>query len=235
MFGGLFYQLFLTTLSHPELPCDNNPKLRGCKNPYFNQLQLAQQWPVTECLMWKKIRKTNSCNMPKNTSIFTIHGLWPSNTHGAHPEYCDSDLKFSRRILAPIINDMKERWTDIHANINETSFWNYEWKKHGTCAQTLASLNGVFKYFRKGLQLHRQYDIFAALKKRNIIPGGSFDLKAIYDAIFHEFRAHPIITLKYISKFGYFLHEIRLCFDKSLRIENCTKPMNDNLNVKFPK
>ena len=81
---------------------------------------------------------------------WTIHGIWPSVDRGSGPTFCDNTNPLDPRLLDPILDDLKTRWTVVHQNSEENYFWNHEWTKHGTCAKQLDSMNSEIKYFRKG-------------------------------------------------------------------------------------
>ncbi|XP_045476052.1 ribonuclease T2-like [Harmonia axyridis] len=230
--------LLVLTLCHSaKLPCDNgkdpddDSKSSGSSND-FDRLILAQLWPVTECINWRARDPKNMCNLPKNKNAFTVHGLWPSKSGTLGPKFCKTDLQYSPNTLNPIITDMNERWTDIHAVKGRSTFWEHEWKKHGTCAQTLKPLKGVLNYFQETLRLQNQYDISQALRDRRITPGGSYKLGDIYDALIAKFKATPWITLSLSKSNGkQLLNEIRLCFNKALKLIDCRRICNENLEV----
>ena len=71
-----------------------------------------------------------------NEIKYSIHGLWPQyevnneNTE-KYPEFC-KDVDFSLEALDLIINELNEYWYS-DTKIDNTSFWEHEYKKHGTC------------------------------------------------------------------------------------------------------
>ena len=56
------------------------------------------------------------------------------------PFNCNNSAHFNENALAPILEELKLRWTNVRANTVEDSFWKHEWLKHGTCAMQLVSI-----------------------------------------------------------------------------------------------
>jgi len=156
----------------------------SCCLPSLGLLVLVQQW--------------QSGLGPWNQ--FTMHGLWPDTCSGGKGPWhgCDSSRSYSdvatRLQNYPnagpsFLDDMNKYWSSSMGDNNK--FWSHEWEKHGTCISTLApacSLNytqddDVYNYFSKGLALHQQYDLYAALSNAGITPGSNPDVADMQSAI----------------------------------------------------
>ncbi|KAK9878022.1 hypothetical protein WA026_020651 [Henosepilachna vigintioctopunctata] len=192
---------------------------------------LSQSWPVSGCINYKNKNRRNYCTLPENSEIFTVHGLWP-NYFGSNsgPYFCDNGDRFNPSALSPILSEMNAKWTNIQGGTSSNSFWSHEWSKHGTCAKVLPQFNTLFKYFKSTLTLGEQYDIYQAFSESGIRPGSqSYSLNDLIDAIVNKFGKVPQISCTLDEMGEALLSEVRLCFDKSVRLIDCTAV---NLNPK---
>jgi ribonuclease I len=41
-----------------------------------------------------------------------------------------------------------------------SSFWQHEWQKHGTCAESVAAYTGELNYFNQSLALNKRFDLY---------------------------------------------------------------------------
>jgi ribonuclease I len=41
-----------------------------------------------------------------------------------------------------------------------TSFWQHEWQKHGTCAESVPAYTGEFNYFSQAIALNKRFDLY---------------------------------------------------------------------------
>lgn len=94
--------------------------------------------------------------MPTDNKTWSVHGVWPTKTGEDGPYFCDSAIKFDPTLLAPIESDLEQYWVNIEGNTKKYSFWEHEWKKHGTCAVTLPQLDSLLNYFQQGLTWIKQ-------------------------------------------------------------------------------
>ena len=86
-----------------------------------------------------------------NVYGISIHGLWPNYANGSYPSFC-KHVEFDFSKLSPIIKELRNYW-DLPGDIgkDEISFWEHEWKKHGSCMfQELDECD----YFKKALELY---------------------------------------------------------------------------------
>lgn len=137
---------------------------------------------MTSCFVWKKNSDTHSCSLPKHDE-WTIHGIWPTKYHTLGPQFCNKSLEFNSSILAPIENELKDHWLDIHKGSKSYALWKHEWDKHGTCAVTIKALDNEFKYFQTGLKLFDKYNMIDVLTKANILPGNKYMVQDMFTRI----------------------------------------------------
>lgn len=133
--------------------------------------------------------------MPKKNE-WLIHGLWPSNTNGHNPFYCNNH-RFNESELAPILPDLSAKWLDIKKGEYSYEFWRYQWKKHGTCAVDVESTNSEFKYFKKALELSNKFNIRKILEQSQIKPGQKANIHSYIEAVRGVTGKYGLITCFY--------------------------------------
>lgn len=79
------------------------------------------------------------------TDNWSIHGLWLDYSNGTYPSYCQN-IDFNPHIVSDLIPEMKEYWHSCKDN--DLTFWNHEWKKHGTCFNV-----SQYEYFNTTLNI----------------------------------------------------------------------------------
>ncbi|KAJ8973440.1 hypothetical protein NQ317_003294 [Molorchus minor] len=183
----------------------------------------SQHWPITTCTKWEEAKQTNTCNLPKDKSLWTIHGIWPTKNGTSGPQSCPSAIHFDPDQLVPMLNDLQTYWVNIEANTEPNSFWKHEWDKHGTCASVLPTLDSVTNYFQQGLTWNKQYKLSDMLEKSNIVPGSEgYTVKTIYDAVKSVTAKVPLIQCVVDEETqDSMISEIRICFDKSFDLIDC--------------
>ncbi|KAG9415150.1 hypothetical protein AC1031_008575 [Aphanomyces cochlioides] len=71
-------------------------------------------------------------------SHFTIHGLWPELEKGPHPGFCTKEVFDSDNVRKSIGDGvLLQYWPNVKVAVNTSlydSFWDHEWKRHGTCS-----------------------------------------------------------------------------------------------------
>lgn len=72
--------------------------------------------------------------------------------------------------------------------------WEYEWKKHGTCAETLPALDTELKYFTQALDWSKKYSLSDSLALAGITPNGTYRLRQFWETLTTEFGKRPRIT-----------------------------------------
>ncbi|XP_066248155.1 ribonuclease Oy [Euwallacea similis] len=209
----------------------NGPK----PTPYhdWDYMVYSQRWPNTACAEWEESKTGNTCNLPQDKTLWTIHGLWPTKIGQLGPFFCPSAIHFDPDDLKPMLNDLSTYWINVEANTRNDSFWAHEWKKHGSCASILPALDSVTNYFKVGLQLNREFDLASLLAVGGVIPGmNSYNVSLIYNLIKNATTKNPDIqcVLDKKSKES-LLSEIRICFDKSFNVIDCNESSSTDLGT----
>lgn len=107
---------------------------------------------------------------------------------------------------------------------SEISFWEYEWFKHGSCANTIEALSGEKKYFSQALAWHEQFSMDGLLSKANIQPGTQHGVNEFHSAVKSSLNVNPVIQCFKENENNdvQYLSEIRICFNKQLELVDCT-------------
>lgn len=74
---------------------------------------------------------------------------------------------------------MRDNWTDVGYEPGNYYFWKRQWTKHGSCASNHKDLNSVVKYFNKGFDLLKKYQMKNILRQLEFIPGNSLPIEQI--------------------------------------------------------
>ncbi|XP_019766589.1 ribonuclease Oy [Dendroctonus ponderosae] len=205
-------------------------------SPYsdWDYLMFSQRWPQTTCSEWEEANSANSCNLPKDRNLWTIHGVWPTKTGHEGPVFCPSAIHFNPEELTPMLADLSTYWINVEANTKPNSFWAHEWKKHGTCASSLPLLDSVTNYFQTGLKLNRQYELADILAKGGVSPSSTgYDVAQFYNALKSGLGKEPIIHCVQDKKTNSsYISEIRICFNKTLEMIDCN-PTNPVHRARF--
>lgn len=87
----------------------------------------------------------------RGSSIWTLHGLWPTAM------FCTKE-KFSTKAIEPIRREMENHWPACpeFGNTNEW-LWTHEWEKHGVCARINGKNATQIQYFSTGMDLLEKY------------------------------------------------------------------------------
>lgn len=199
--------------------------LRKEKDTNFDILIFTQHWPYTVCSEWMEEHKNNECTLPKQKNSWTIHGIWPTKYHIIGPVFCNDSWAFDMNKIAPIEDELTEKWINIEKNTPLDGLWKHEWEKHGTCAATqLKSVDSELKYFQQGLDFLDRYSISTLLKGTYIQPGidRSYKLEEIHETLAGFIDNNFAIVCKTDRKNKrQYLFEIRICFDKDLNLHSC--------------
>ncbi|XP_019256621.1 PREDICTED: ribonuclease S-7-like [Nicotiana attenuata] len=195
----------------------------------FDQMQLVLTWPPTYC-------HGKSCaRIPTN---FSIHGLWPDNQH----ELLNDCKKLFTRILNHSkCNALDDRWPDLKynkmGNIQTQNFWMYQYNKHGTCCTELYSQEA---YFDLAMKLKDKFDVLQMLKNQGVIPGKTYTVNKIEEAIREVTQAYPNLNCIGDPPKTMELKEIGICFNREAtevvachRRKTCN-PLNKN-EISFPQ
>ncbi|KAH0631594.1 hypothetical protein JD844_005999 [Phrynosoma platyrhinos] len=128
--------LWLLVLVRCEEPLRQSVAVRSGYCPW-ECMTFVQMWPGSFCVA---LATRFDCVIPKTANNWTIHGLWPSD-----------------------IEECCHYWYLFPSDLNTAQLMHLrgekEWKKHGTCAGCVETLNSPNKYFRAALSLHTKYNI----------------------------------------------------------------------------
>lgn len=202
--------------------------------PYhdWDYILYSQRWPITTCTQWEEAKQDNTCNLPKDKTTWTVHGLWPTKIGTEGPLFCPSAIHFDPNALKPILNDLNQYWVNIEANTKPNSFWKHEWDKHGTCGATLPELDSIQNYFQQGLDWNKQYKLSDILAQSKIVPNtDGYTVEQIYNAVKSYTKKNLMVQCVVDRKTKEsMISEIRICFNKSLNVIDCdpSNPGNKN-------
>lgn len=199
-------------------------RLAGPSNDW-DVLIFTQHWPATVCMEWEeKNPSNNTCRMPAEKEIWTIHGIWPTKFGTIGPTFCNSSLHFNASMLAPIMSNLTEYWIDVEVPQPANSFWKHEWRKHGTCSAAIPALNTELGYFKQGLAWLEQYNMKDVLDKGGVHPDSNTptDTTSLWLAVKTTLGVNPSIHCIHDKKTSqYYLKELRICFNKALELVDC--------------
>ncbi|KAL4710593.1 hypothetical protein ACJJTC_003229 [Scirpophaga incertulas] len=183
-------------------------------------LIFTQQWPATVCNEWVHHDPSHTCVMPKQVDTWSIHGIWPTKLGTRGPLFCNRTWLFNPEEIRPIEKSLINVWTNIEGGTEPYSLWAHEWSKHGTCAAVLESFNSEFKYFSKGLDFLKQYNMTHILSQSGIVPNDQkkYALIDVYNAVTNQLHVNPSIQCREGMTY---LDEVRICVDKNLQLVNC--------------
>lgn len=219
--------IFFLAILLPAVISSKDPEVQPTGGS-FDELVFTQLWGFTECLQFKAESKDRlTCRFEGKPSIWSIHGIWPTQTGTSGPNFC-SKVTFDESLIATIEDELSHYWYEINEDKDGTYFWSHEWIKHGSCAKELLQMDSELKYFQTGLQLRNQYDLYSILKDGGIVPQASSDgyhLQDITAAIEKTLKVTPYIQC-YLSKEGkehvYHLLAVELCLNRSFEPVSCS-------------
>lgn len=112
------------------------------------------------------------------------------------------------------------------------SLWAHEWTKHGTCAAVLEPFNSELKYFSKGLQWFKKFDMKAELESHNVYPSDTqtYQVIDLSNMIRSHYGVTPMIECRKEHN-KQWLAEIRMCFDKNLNLRDCDGVLNSRVHT----
>ncbi|XP_070577010.1 ribonuclease Oy-like [Ptychodera flava] len=201
-----------------SIPLSSNVKSDSENN--YNLLVYAQEWAPTFCKLKKD--KGETCRIPNTIAkdSWTIHGLWPSTTHGNAPEYCDKSLPFQEKQVKALRSKLDRFWPGLIPNFN---IWKHEWERHGTCGMDLEAINTQYKYFDVGLALNRDLDIHQTLASHGIVPSSSrsYQYNDIVNALVNTFDIKTPPWMACYHEEQQYLLQIYFCLDKDFNLMDC--------------
>jgi len=188
----------------------------------YDLLLLVRQYGPTFC-------DSTSCS--KNPpGKFTLHGLWPNYFEGGYPEYC-TNRPFDANSLSRTLKDQLAcEWPSYTGSSD--SFWEYEYRKHGSCATDIFPTPS--DYFAKTLELNDRYDVNEVLEKAGVplSTSSSPSRTQILSALEEAWGSSSIIKCD-----SSLVSEIWTCFNKQLNMISCPSSLRSSCptsGLKFP-
>lgn len=93
---------------------------------FYNNLYKISKMQNTDTYNYYELAVQKWCGQDKP---YQIHGLWPQITNATYPEFCEN-IPYNSSIPPDLVDRMNNDWDNCE---NETSLWEHEWNKHGTC------------------------------------------------------------------------------------------------------
>jgi len=177
----------------------------------WDYLLMVTRWPGTVAYQQ---------SIPSNVTSFTLHGIWPTRNDGSWPQFCNDSQPFEASVISSLVDDLWVSWYDYTGN--GFDFWSHEWDKHGTCAESIPSMNTEYNYFSSAISLQTKYDSVDALAASDITPSSEnwYSVADIQNALSDYFHVTPTITCQSID-LGDALDMIQFCVDKNFQLEDC--------------
>nr|ABY73721.1 S28-RNase [Pyrus x bretschneideri] len=193
--------------------------LSSSKAQQYDYFRFTQQYQPAVC---------NSNPTPCKDSpdkLFTVHGLWPSNSSGPHPHNCTNTTVKSQTIRS-LKAQLEIIWPNVLNRNDHVGFWSRQWGKHGTCASP--ALKSDMQYFQTVINMYttQKQNVSRILSKANIKPNGTTKaLTDIQNAI-RNGNNNTMPKLKCKNNSGIpELVEVSFCSDSNLtRFINCPHP-----------
>ncbi|GFR76793.1 ribonuclease T2 [Elysia marginata] len=188
----------------------------------FQYLLLAHFWPTTSCVFFRN--EGEDCYVSPVVKGWTIHGLWPSIAGTEKPDYCNDSMKFNYNEIKSLSSRLAVNWPSFEMGAPNTSLWEHEWTKHGTCAYSLPILKGELKYFNGTMNLHEKLNITKYLEDSGIVPSNEamYLPQDIFNAVKKGVGKVPDITCLYEKKTQrHHLEQVWLCYNKQLQPIDC--------------
>jgi len=202
------------------------------KEVKFDYYVYAQQWPESVCQQTWHMGQHN-CSIGKNTTAWTVHGLWPSlYSNATLPANCDPSAKFNFSALESILSELEAKWPNLYTDEKLTSFWSHEWYKHGTCALAAKAVKNEKEYFQKALDLNSKLDILGNLIKRKVPPLDKYSylytdfLSAVMDIVGGKKVYLECDHRKHQT--GTNVLQLQICLDKKFQPIDCKHEHNSN-------
>lgn len=145
----------------------------------FGYYVFQQSWPAEFCFS----HNYPGCQNPTEEmrANLTIHGLWPNynSPEDGHnwPQCCPNKQPYLEQTTLDQLENILDVYWPNEQNPHPTtssainsSLWSHEWGKHGTCS-------GVdqIEYFESSLQVHKNINTPAIIRKAAQSGGGSVD------------------------------------------------------------
>lgn len=202
---------------------DPDGSSRGCISDWtVSYLMLTIQWGPGVC--YKNLVPCAIAPKPE----FTIHGLWPTKKDKDSPCYCCNDKEFRpNKLQQRLYTDMIKSWPSFTNRPNE-AFWNYQWNKHGSCANKVG-LDTAEKYFAFAMSKFNHLQLNKLIKDNGIVPGNDkqYETRMILELLRQKHGADVNISCYYDHNKGKsYLVELFACYNAQYRPVDCPTVSN---------
>jgi ribonuclease T2 len=168
--------------------------------PRFDYYLLSLSWSPEHCAN-HPADKSPQCAGPRPYG-FIVHGLWPNNLKGRHPQNC----------AGPRLNPSRVS-SDVREIMPSSDLVKHEWEKHGRCSGLSQDA-----YFQKVLAAWAAVSIPAEFRApRNRVEFKPAELRARFAAANPTFLPAAFT----VKSDGRFLQEIRVCLTRELAARAC--------------
>jgi ribonuclease T2 len=190
--------------------------------PGFDLLLLVRSWPPSFCD--QLAAEHRSCSK-QPVEAFTIHGVWPEYSNGGWPQYCAENLyESANKTLqtASLQGNWREKrvceWPSYEGG--DSTFWEHEWSKHGTCASPL--LGNRTSYFQNVIVMNEQYDLNPVFQEVRLWPQRrgeltTFSASDAIGAVQQAYGVEPRLACEHSNE----LSEVWMCFALDLQPIDC--------------
>ncbi|GMR58030.1 hypothetical protein PMAYCL1PPCAC_28225 [Pristionchus mayeri] len=189
----------------------------------FDYLMFTMIYPTATC-MADDDQVPDSCEIPKGTAQWTIHGLWPNFKDGSYPQFCDHQ-KYDHKQVEQLHEQMRTKWPNLFPKTPEDQLWSHEWEKHGTCSKSDPLLDSQFKYFNMSLFLLDHVNLRTRMEQKGISPRAAPYEKDSLQQTLDELMGHHVqmYCLQDKKTHESLLADIRVCMDAELKPMDCPK------------
>lgn len=218
----LFVASDIKTDSLNKLPL---PGIDKKENISWDFLIFAFQWPQSFCNEFLDLKYTNSCIVPAEVNQWTIHGLWPSTNSGKDVFNCNTSYPFNETQIKDLKKDLEHYWPDF-LGPDTGELWSHEWNKHGTCAGILPELAGEYNYFKKTMDILKQFNFDRIFQTAKLVPTDvqTYQAENFTLAINKSLGYSPVVscytTIHQKVKTTYIV-QIEICLDKTFQPMQC--------------
>lgn len=166
----------------------------------FDYYLLSLSWSPQHCAT-NPSDKSPQCVGPR-TYGFIVHGLWPNNQNGRHPQNCAGPKLVASRVSA-----------DVREIMPSPDLVKHEWEKHGRCSGL--SQDG---YFEKVLAAWAAVVIPAEFREpRSRVEFKPAELRKRFAAANPTFLPAAFT----VKSDGRYFQEMRVCLTKELKSRAC--------------
>ena len=234
MIAPLRKQLYHLNFLYSAVLCDNYDYEEAAEDVHdFDFLLFTQRWPETTCYEWMKKNHEHTCRLPSTGGSWTVHGIWPTrNGSKEGPFYCNKTMHFDIHQISDLVPKLEEHWTNVEKETPEAGLWKHEWEKHGTCASVLQPFHSENYYFGQGLSWYQTYAMGPLLQGAGIKPDHPVYAGQMHNSIYSVLKTNPVIEC-YHEKGTQYITEIRICFDKDLKLRDCDGAVSVMTGVEY--